>query len=170
MRKIIARQINKKSPWMPMLILAAGGLLTANITLAAGKGGQDIEQAVGEFYSALNAMFTGDLGPMKEVWSHADDVTYMGPTGGFQAGWDQVLKNWEEQAAMKLGGKVEPTEMRITIGRDLAVVSDIEKGENTNAAGKVEKVSIRATNLFRKEHGKWKMIGHHTDLVPSLAK
>src|SRR2546421_10330822 len=66
MRKIIARQINKKSPWMPMLILAAGGLLTANITLAAGKGGeQDIEQAVGEFYTALNALFTGDVGPMK---------------------------------------------------------------------------------------------------------
>ncbi|PYJ34671.1 MAG: DUF4440 domain-containing protein, partial [Verrucomicrobia bacterium] len=97
---------------MPMLILAAGGLLTANITLAAGKGGeQDIEQAVGEFYTALNALFTGDVGPMKEVWSHANDVTYMGPGGGFQAGWDQVLKNWEEQAAMKLGGKVEPTEM-----------------------------------------------------------
>src|SRR5438093_11149107 len=67
MRKIIARQINKKSPWMPMLILAAGGLLTANITLAAGKGGQDIEQAVGEFYTALNALFTGDVGPMKEA-------------------------------------------------------------------------------------------------------
>jgi ketosteroid isomerase-like protein len=156
---------------MPMLILAAGGLLTANITLAAGKGGeQDIEQAVGEFYTALNALFTGDVGAMKEVWSHANDVTYMGPSGGFQVGWDQVLKNWEEQAAMKLGGKVEPTEMRITVGQDLAIVSDVETGENRNVAGKVEKIFIRATNLFRKEHGKWKMIGHHTDLVPSLAK
>jgi ketosteroid isomerase-like protein len=144
--------------------------MTANINGAGGKGGQDIEQAVGQFYSALNAMFTGDLGSMKDVWSHADDVTYMGPTGGFQVGWDQVLKTWEEQAAMKLGGKVEPTEMRITIGQDLAIVSNVETGENTNVAGKTEKVFIRATNLFRKEQGKWKMIGHHTDLVPSLAK
>jgi ketosteroid isomerase-like protein len=170
MRKITSRQMNKKLLWIPILILAAGGLITANITRAGGKGGQDIEQAVGQFYSALNAMFTGDLGPMKEVWSHADDVTYMGPTGGFQVGWDQVLKNWEEQAAMKLGGKVEPTQMRITVGQDLAIVSDVETGENTNVAGKAEKIFIRATNLFRKEHGKWKMIGHHTDLVPSLAK
>ena len=162
--------MNKRLPWIPILILAVGGLITANITLAAGKGEQDIEQAVGQFYTALNTLFTGDVGPMKEVWSHANDVSYMGPGGGFQVGWDQVLKNWEEQAAMKLGGKVEPTEMRITIGRDLAVVSDIEKGENTNAAGKVEKVSIRATNLFRKEGGKWKMSGHHTDLLPYLAK
>jgi hypothetical protein len=29
-------------------------------------------------------------------------------------------------------------------------------------------VSIRATNLFRKESGAWKMIGHHTDLLPFL--
>jgi ketosteroid isomerase-like protein len=31
-------------------------------------------------------------------------------------------------------------------------------------------VSIRATNLFRKENGAWKMIGHHTDLLPFLEK
>ena len=115
-------------------------------------------------------MFTGELGPMKEVWSHASDVTYMGPGGGFQVGWDQVLVEWESQAARKLGGKVEPADMRVTIGQDLAIASDIEKGENTNADGKLEKVSIRATNLFRKEGGKWKMIGHHTDLLPHLAK
>jgi ketosteroid isomerase-like protein len=162
--------MNKKLLWIPILLLAVGGLMTANITRGAGKGGQDIEQAVGQFYTALTAMFTGDLGPMKEVWSHADDVTYMGPSGGFQVGWDQVLKTWEEQAAMKLGGKVEPTGMRITVGQDLAIVSNVETGENTNVAGKAEKLSIRATNLFRKEHGKWKMIGHHTDLVSSLAK
>jgi hypothetical protein len=29
-------------------------------------------------------------------------------------------------------------------------------------------VSIRATNLFRKEDGSWKMIGHQTDLLPFL--
>jgi hypothetical protein len=45
----------------------------------------------------------------------------MGPGGGFQVGWDQVLENWEAQAAMKLGGKVEAADMRITVGQDIAV-------------------------------------------------
>ena len=36
--------------------------------------------------------------------------------------------------------------------------------------GKPQAVSIRATNLFRKEDGTWKMIGHHTDLLPFLAE
>ena len=41
-----------------------------------------VAEAVAGFYAALNTMFKGDLGPMLEVWSHADDVTYMGPTVG----------------------------------------------------------------------------------------
>jgi ketosteroid isomerase-like protein len=161
---------SKKLAWVPGLIVTVIGLMAANTALAAEKNEQGVRQAVAQFYTALNAMFTGELGPIKEVWSHANDVTYMGPGGGFEVGWDQVLTTWETQAAKKLGGKVEPADIRITVGQDLAIVSDIEKGENTNADGKVEKVSIRATNLFRKEGGKWKMIGHHTDLLPYLAK
>ena len=70
---------------------------------------------------------------------------------------------------MKLGGEVKPGEMRMTAGRDLAVVSNCETGENAGPGGKSRKVDIRATNLFRKEDGKWKMIGHHTDMLPYYA-
>ena len=38
------------------------------------------------------------------------------------------------------------------------------------AEGRPLQVSIRATNIFRKEKGEWKMIGHHTDLLPFLDK
>ncbi|MEX0703882.1 MAG: nuclear transport factor 2 family protein [Planctomycetales bacterium] len=131
---------------------------------------QGVKEATAQFYAALNALFTGDVGPMKQVWSHADDVTYMGPGGGIQVGWSQVSANWEAQAARKLGGKIEPEQMRLFVGSDIAIVQNIEKGENTNANGKVEKVSIRATNVFRKEGGKWKMVSHHTDLLPFLQK
>jgi len=122
------------------------------------------------FYAALNAMFTGNIKPMKEVWSHADDVTYMGPGGGLQVGWDDVLATWETQAAMKLGGEVKPSDMQIVVGRDIAVTSNYEKGNNTNIHGKVEEVFIRVTNTYRKENGQWKMIAHHTDLLPHLEK
>jgi ketosteroid isomerase-like protein len=129
---------------------------------------KEILEAAAQFYQALNAMFEGDLTLMKEVWSHADDVTYMGPDGGFQAGWDETLACWERQAAMKLGGVVQPEGMRITVARDIGVTHNYEKGRNTNALGKVEEVSIRATNVFRKEDGQWKLIGHHVDILPYL--
>jgi ketosteroid isomerase-like protein len=129
-----------------------------------------VEQATAKFYTSLNALFTGDATPMQEIWSHADDVTYMGPAGGFQVGWEDVRATWETQAALKLGGKVEPSETRITVGNDLAFVQCYERGDNHDAQGLPMQVSIRATNVFRKENGAWKMIGHHTDLLPFLEK
>ena len=145
-------------------------LLKFSPVFASGNDQQEIQDAVANFYSALNLMFTGDAKQMKEVWSHSSDITYMGPMGGLNVGWEQVQKIWNEQAALKLGGKVEPQEMKMNIGNDLAITSNYEMGENTNANGESQKVKIRATNIFRKESGKWKMIGHHTDLLPYLAK
>jgi ketosteroid isomerase-like protein len=129
----------------------------------------EIAAAAAGFYEALNALFEGDVGPMVEVWSHESDVTYMGPDGGFQTGWKEVLADWEKQAALKLGGRVEPEGMRICAGQDLAVTHNYEKGENVNTGGKPGAVSIRATNLFRRENGTWKMIGHHADKLPYLS-
>jgi ketosteroid isomerase-like protein len=129
-----------------------------------------VEQATAQFYTSLNAMFTGDAAPMQDIWSHADDVTYLGPDGGFKVGWNDVRQIWEAQAALKLGGKVEPNEMRVTVGDDVAFTQCFEQGSNLDAQGRTVQVSIRATNLFRKENGQWKMIGHHTDLLPFLEK
>jgi len=160
-----------KSEWLT----GAGAVLFSFIGSMQAQqppGSDDDEKAVikaaEQFYTALNAMFAGDLAPMKEVWSHADDVTYMGPAGGFRIGWAQVLADWEAQAAMDLGGQVRPRDMRVMVGRDLAVVSNYEIGENVGPQGEARRVEIRATNLFRKEDGKWKMVGHHTDTLPFL--
>jgi len=130
----------------------------------------EITEVAAGFYAALNALFEGDLTPMVEVWSHANDVTYMGPDGGFQVGWKEVLAEWEKQSAMKLGGHVEPDRMHITAGHDLAITHNYEKGANTNTGEVSGTVLIRATNLFRRESGTWKMIGHHTDKLPFLSR
>lgn len=158
----------KRAIWLAILILVVAGCLAAQTTWAAEDDEKAVREVAAQFYVALNAMFAGDVGPMTKVWSHAVDVTYMGPGGGFDVGWKKVQANWEAQAAKKLGGEVKPVEMRILVGQGLAVVQNYEKGENTNADGKPQQVSIRATNVFRKEGGQWKMIGHHTDLLPYL--
>jgi ketosteroid isomerase-like protein len=159
---------DKRLVFAGAMLFTLVGLIHAETAVASDDDNKAVREVAGQFYFALNAMFTGDLEPIKKVWSHADDVTYMGPSGGFRVGWAQVLADWDAQAAMKLGGEVKPKDMRITVGRDLAVVSNYEVGENVGLEGKPRKVEIRATNLFRKEDGKWKMIGHHTDILPFL--
>jgi ketosteroid isomerase-like protein len=153
---------------MAMLLVAAASFAVAEYPVADET--KAVEQATAQFYTSLNAMFTGDAGPMLAIWSHADDVTYMGPAGEFQVGWSEVREIWEAHAALRLGGKVEPFETRYIVGKDLAFSQCYEKGSNLDAQGRTVQVSIRATNLFRKENGKWKMIGHHTDLLPFLEK
>jgi ketosteroid isomerase-like protein len=157
-----------------VFVLAAAVCCTATACLADDETSQAeetqaVERAAAEFYASLNTLFSGDFEPMEKVWSHADDVTYMGPAGGFQVGWDAVLANWQAQAAKKLGGKIEPAETRFLVGDDLAFVVGFERGENS-IYGQPVPVSIRATSVFRKENGQWKMIGHHTDILPFLQK
>ena len=127
-----------------------------------------VRQATARFYSALNTMIAGQTAPMFEVWSHATDVTYMGPGGGFETGWKAASSAWQKQAAMKLGGSVKPDRMTVVVGGNLAVVQNYEIGKNVHVKGTAGTVTIRATTIFRKEDGKWKMIGDHTDLLPYL--
>ena len=159
--------IRKTLVWWSILISVTLAVSIARPVGVAADDKKVVMDAAAQFYGALNVMFTGELAPMLEVWSHASDVTYMGPGGDFRVGWDQVLASWKEQAAMKLGGTVRSDNMHVAVGHDLAVTHNVEIGENVKD-GKVLKVSIRATNVFRKEGGKWKMIGHHTDLLPYL--
>lgn len=136
---------------------------------AANENNAAVKAAADRFYAALNAMFTGETAPMADVWAHTDDVTYMGPDGVFVVGWDDVMAVWEKQASKKMGGQVRPDKMQIMSGSDMGVTYNYEIGENTDEDGNPVSVSIRATNIFRKDAaGEWKMVGHQTDLLPFL--
>ena len=125
-------------------------------------------QAANKLYGALNTLFTGNAEPMKAAWSHADDITYMGPEGAYLKGWQQIGPLWDEVAAAKLGGRVIPDDIQIVIGNDLALLTCVECGENIRD-GKTEKVRIRSSSVFRLEDGFWKVIHHQTDLLKFLS-
>lgn len=127
----------------------------------------DIHEAISEFYEALNDLLTGNSAPMTAVWSHAEDVTYLGPQGGILVGWANVSKAWKEQAQLKLNGRIEPEDIHVIKFDNLRITHNFEVGSNV-VNGKNEQVRVRATNIFRKEDGKWKMISHQTDLLPYL--
>ncbi len=129
----------------------------------------DVKAAFAQFYKALNEMFKGDLAPMSAVWSHANDVSYLGPQGGILVGWDNVLKSWKDQAAMKLGGTVEAHDMHLFINDNIAIIQNHEVGINY-VKDSLQTIKIRATNIFRNENGQWKMISHQTDRLSHLKK
>ena len=152
---------------LSLLVLTAAALIVTSPAQAADDDTRAVTAAVGTFHEALNRLFTGDAGPMKAAWSHADDVTYMGPTGTKQVGWSQIEPYWDKQAARKLGGRVDAVDVHVTASPQLSVAVYYEKGENV-IDGKAQPVSIRTTTTFRKENDQWKVIGHHTDTLAYL--
>lgn len=158
-----------KYTMLTLFALAVAGIAPVAAARAAGNEDAAVRQANDAFYAALNAMFRGEIAAMDAVWSHADDVTFMGPDGKFTVGWDAVSAEWEKQAALKLGGEIRTEGVYAKVGQDLATVECFEVGEN-EVNGKATPVSIRATNVYRKENGEWRMIGHHTDTLPFLTK
>jgi len=125
----------------------------------------DLKNAIEQFYSAHNEIFAGNLEPMEEVWSHADDVTYMSPIGGILVGWEATRGSWSKQAELKLNGHVEPVDMLVIEGEDIGVCHNYIKGTHFVVDGKEVHPNIRATTVYRKENGSWKVISHHTDLM-----
>ena len=121
-----------------------------------------LKDATTAFYSALNDMLAGDAQPMTELWSHADDVTYMSPFGELLVGWDAIRESWQAQAGQRLGGRVEPEELHHFASDMLGFVVGFERG-SVEIDGTPTPVDIRATSMYRIEDGRWAMIGHHTD-------
>lgn len=79
--------MTKSMRWLvAVAFCAAGVFFAAGAVHAEDKAAQEVRAAAGQFYAALNVLFAGDVAPMSAVWSHRDDVTYMGPAGGFRVG------------------------------------------------------------------------------------
>jgi len=170
LRLLHIKEITMSHPFLSGLVAFASiAMVKAASVRAADDATPEVKAAVAKFHDALNTLLTGDAAPMKAIWSHADDVVYMGPVGGVQVGWTQVEPYWDRQASKKLGGKVDAVDMHITASPTLGVVHYYEKGEN-GIDGKPQPVNIRVTTTFRKEGGQWKVIGHHTDILPFLQK
>lgn len=126
-----------------------------------------INEAIDQFYGALNALIGGNIEPMKDIWLHEDYVTYLDPTGAYLVGWDKVLESWQKQADMHIGGDVHHEKLQVMVEGTMAVAHNYEIG-NTEIDGKREHVFIRATNVFLKKDGQWKMISHHVDHMKML--
>jgi ketosteroid isomerase-like protein len=119
------------------------------------------------WYAALNAMLNGNPAPFADVYSHADDVSYMSAEGGLRIGWDATWSDWQAQARLARGGHVEEIENNVIVNGDMAVVQTHEKGIVNNPGGAGVEQEVRETSVFRREDGNWKMVAHHADLLPN---
>lgn len=122
-----------------------------------------LSQAHDQMYAALNTMLTGDAGPILDLWSDADDVTYGGPFGRFVAGRAGVVAAFEDSAARHLQGSIDVSDVHMVEGEDIGYTVCIEHGRDHVIDGKPANLTHRATNIFRREGDEWRLVHHHTD-------
>ena len=128
-------------------------------------------QAANEaWYIALNAMLNGDPAPFAEVYSHAEDVSYMSAEGGLRVGWDATWRDWQAQAKSARGGRVEEVKNHIIVQGDMAVVQTMQKAVVNNAQGPGVEQEARETSVLRREESGWKIVAHHADVLPNWIK
>ncbi len=125
---------------------------------------ESLRQSSDMFYEALGAVLVGEVDPMLELLSSADDATYLGPMGEVIVGWDAIRDAWIAQAQTELGGRVTPFDRHYSVTGSIGIVVGWEKGELHR--GMPGEVNIRATSTYRLEDGAVKMIGHQTDRLP----
>ncbi len=127
----------------------------------------DLSSAVEQSHAALHAMANGDPSGFQALFSDADDVTLGNPFGPFAKGRKNVEATLARAAANYREGEFTSIELIAQYVSDaLACVVEVERarvkvGGGTEHVG----VAVRATSVFRREHGAWKLVHRHADPI-----
>lgn len=142
----------------------------ANAAGASPAGDKEIRDATALFYAALNSALQGDLGPLGAVWSHRPDVSDLGGVGGRALGWNEVRTNFQNMARLYPAGRITPQDTIVVVDGDMGYSVCNETGRLRSAEGPMVSFNRRATNIFRREDGKWKLVHHHADTTAGLSQ
>jgi ketosteroid isomerase-like protein len=113
-------------------------------------------------HRALRQHTGGNPRPYLELWSHADDVSLMGGVGGHQVGINDVTELLTK-AAKTLNYETWDAE-NLATGFDETLGFTVELERLTRQIdGETEEMSLRATTVYRREDGAWKVIHRHGD-------
>lgn len=127
----------------------------------------ELEEFITRCHEALRHQSQGRPEPFLELWSQADDVTVMAAVGGYEVGFEQVAK------LLRWASKAQSFESWSSENIVTAVVSDLGfsvelEHYGQHADGKDTGMTLRATQVYRREDGQWRVIHRHGDVLTSV--
>ena len=124
-----------------------------------------------QFEEALNRFVNGDATLWKQLASRSSDATIMGAWGAYEKGWNEVSAryDWASGRLAKSGAKLKVEYLTSVVTAALAYTVTVERSEvRLVDQDKSSPMALRATQVFRKENGSWKLVHRHAD--PLIAK
>jgi ketosteroid isomerase-like protein len=137
--------------------------------IKAPEGRPDVEavEFLERCHDALTQHTGGNPRPYLELWSHAEDVSLMGGVGGHQVGIAAVSELLTA-AAKTLNYTTWSAENLVAyFGDTLGFTVELER-LTRQIEGKTEEMSLRATSVYRREDGTWKVIHRHGDSLMAV--
>jgi ketosteroid isomerase-like protein len=127
----------------------------------------DLKQVVEQYHQAADDFSRGDPGPVKQLFSHRDDVTLANPFGPAVRGWDQVSQALDYASARFRDGEVASFEsIAEYVTADLASILEVERWKaKVGGRDEVARFDLRTTSTFRREDGTWRLVHRHADPI-----
>jgi len=122
-----------------------------------------LAEAADAFYAAGNRLLAGDASAFSAIWSDSDDISHLGPMGVICTGRGAVMEEFTKESAMGFEGNLVADERRFIETPEMGYMVCVERTRGMTKAGEAITTDIRATTIFRKEAGQWRVVHHHTD-------
>jgi ketosteroid isomerase-like protein len=128
---------------------------------------EDLDQVIERCQLALGEFVKGDPEPMKEMFSHREDVSLANPLGPPARGWGEVADTMDRAASnLRDGAMVAFEDVVKYVTPELAYTVWLER-QQARVAGRrdVTPFVLRVTMIYRPEDGTWKVMHRHADTV-----
>ena len=121
----------------------------------------DIEAVRAANRAFFKAFESRDIAKMDEVWAHEGQVTCAHPTRSLAVGWPEIREIW--QTILNNVGEIrfDIVDEHIEVHGDLAWLVCVELVGERLIFGESQ-TELLATNLYRREHGRWLLVHHHS--------
>ena len=127
----------------------------------------DVDELIERYQLGLGDFMKGDPEPVKELFSHREDVTLANPLGPPAHGCDEVGATIEHAASQFRDGRlvgVEIVEKRVT--PEFAYTLWLEHAEGkVGGREDITPYALRVAMIFRPEDGTWKVVHRHADPI-----
>lgn len=140
-------------------------IATASSAQAISKRTKEFNEFLQKLDAAQERFHNGDPDPLEALWSHKDDVTLAGGTGGpIEKGWANVKKRLDAVTTHYTGGKQTNDRIDVAVNGDFASVVQYEHIVYTIPGhADASKRDYRITMVFRREKQGWRLVHRQAD-------
>lgn len=126
-----------------------------------------LDEVLDRYHRALDDFSRGNPGPVKALYSAADEVTLANPFGPARRGREAVMAALDYASSrFRDGALVASNEMARYTSHELATILEVEHWRvRLGDRAAIEPFVLRVTTTFRREDGEWKMVHRHADPI-----